>query len=311
MLVLSFNMVIFVVVIVVLVRHLRRQSKNRGKKAGTLQLMLNITGVAFLFGLTWLFGALTFVNRQNAFQILFALTNSFQGFMIFIFFCVLNSDVRLAWVRQVLGKQLAQLKYRSSTKQTSLRQGRPEKSETVITEDITTLGAPTKLVRTLTRKGMHMNEVVELKFDDKDVDVPDPVFINTMAELAATDKALELRASTKESDHETVVTENITTLGAPTKLVRTLTRKGKHMNEAVELKFDDEGGPDDLDIPDPVFTEQINMLSGSVAWLKRTFSRRRRHMEEVVELRFDEDKPTGYDIKLNSSEIASQSESGV
>ena len=309
MLVLSFNMVIFVVVIVVLVRHLRRKSKNQGKKAGTLQLMLNITGVAFLFGLTWLFGALTFVNRQNAFQILFALTNSFQGFMIFIFFCVLNSDVRLAWVRQVLGKQLAQLKYMSSTKQTSLRQGRSEKSETVITEDITTLGGHTKLVRTLTRKGMHMNEVVQLKFDDKDLDVPDPVFINTMVELDATDKALELRASTEES--ETIVTEDITTLGAPTKLVRTLTRKGKHMNEAVELKFDDEGGPDDLGIPDPVYTEQINMLSGSVAWLKRTFSRRRRHMEEVVELRFDEDKPTGYDIKLNSSEITSQSESGV
>ena len=89
-------MIIFIIVIVVLLRHFRKRSKEHNKKVGHLKLMANITGIAFLFGLTWLFGALTVVNFDQAFQILFTLANSFQGFMIFIFFCVLNSDVRLA-----------------------------------------------------------------------------------------------------------------------------------------------------------------------------------------------------------------------
>ena len=134
-------MVIFVVVVMVLVRHFWKRSKDHTKKGATLKLMLNITGVAFLFGLTWLFGALTFVNRQNAFQILFALTNSFQGFIIFIFFCVLNSDVQLTWTLQLFMKWLKQ--YRSipvaSMKLTTIyRDGqlRREKSGTTVTDDV-------------------------------------------------------------------------------------------------------------------------------------------------------------------------------
>ena len=242
MLVLSFNMVIFVVVIVVLVRHLRKRSKNRGKKAGTLRLMLNITGIASLFGLTWLFGALTFLNRQKAFQILFALTNSFQGFMIFIFFCVLNSDVRLAWKRQLLAKQKS------------------------------TSSISTKLIRPASgRTGQYRHE---------------------------------------ESD--TVVTEDVTTLGVPAKLVRTLSRKGKHMNEMVEVKFDDDEGGSrsaDSDIPDPVLTEEMNTLRGSVLLLKRNISQGRRHMEEIVELRVNKGAAASDGGHL--SEVTSQSDSRV
>ena len=100
-------MIIFIIVIVVLLRHLRKRSKEHNKKVGHLKLMAKITGIAFLFGLTWLFGALTVVNFDQAFQILFTLVNSFQGFLIFIFFCVLNSDVRLALAQKILGKRLA------------------------------------------------------------------------------------------------------------------------------------------------------------------------------------------------------------
>ena len=179
MLVLSFNMVIFVFVIVVLVRHLRKRSKDHTKKGATLKLMLNITGVAFLFGLTWLFGAMTFVNRQNAFQILFALANSFQGFMIFIFFCVLNNDVRLAWVHLLVGKPLKQQKSipAASTKLSTLCRGNHDmpESETVT---VLTFGTLTNHVSTLNRTGQHMDEVVEVKFNDQGdssySDIPDP-----------------------------------------------------------------------------------------------------------------------------------------
>ena len=174
MLVLSFNMVIFVIVIVVLVRHLRKRSKDT---FGTLRLMANITGVVFLFGLTWLFGALTVVNLDHVFQILFTLANSFQGFVIFIFFCVLNSDVRMAWMRQLFGKrfafQLMGKRLRSQPKTDSVTklhrncQDTSKESEPFGTEELVTLGSPAKLVCTLSEKGNHINEVAELVLADK------------------------------------------------------------------------------------------------------------------------------------------------
>lgn len=56
----------------------------------------------FLFGLTWLFAALTVNIGGNqalrlTFQALFVITASFQGFFIFLFFCVLKKEARKAW----------------------------------------------------------------------------------------------------------------------------------------------------------------------------------------------------------------------
>ena len=65
---------------------------------GTVKLISNISGICCLLGLTWVFGALTIKNADQAFQIAFTVANSLQGFFIFIFFCVLNGDVRSAWV---------------------------------------------------------------------------------------------------------------------------------------------------------------------------------------------------------------------
>ena len=180
MLVLSFNMVIFVVVIVVLVRHFCKRSNDRGNKFGTLLQMANITGVAFLFGLTWLFGVLTVVNLNNAFQILFTLGNSFQGFMIFIFFCLLNSDVRLAWMHQLFRQQFShQQKPSKTTQLTNLHRNGQEMSKeckSVVTENIITLEMPT-----LSQKGAHINELVfanEGRLDEGAASVDD-VKLNT------------------------------------------------------------------------------------------------------------------------------------
>ena len=53
----------------------------------------------FLFGLTWLFAILTFsvTGLRETFQILFVVFNSFQGFFIFLFVCVLNKEVLESW----------------------------------------------------------------------------------------------------------------------------------------------------------------------------------------------------------------------
>lgn len=61
--------------------------------------MISIAGVMFLFGLSWLFGALTITVTavRLTFQILFAIFTSLQGFFVFIFFCVFSKEARELW----------------------------------------------------------------------------------------------------------------------------------------------------------------------------------------------------------------------
>jgi len=56
----------------------------------------------FLFGLTWLSAMFTFAIRgaeevRTFFLAFFSVTGSFQGFFLFIFFCVLDKKVRNEW----------------------------------------------------------------------------------------------------------------------------------------------------------------------------------------------------------------------
>ena len=97
-----FNIVIFIWVIVVLVRHTRGTAARKKEAVGNktiIRLMISISGVMFLFGLTWLFAILTFsvTGLRETFQILFTVFNSFQGFFIFLFFCVLNKEAVESW----------------------------------------------------------------------------------------------------------------------------------------------------------------------------------------------------------------------
>ena len=106
--VMLFNLIIFVCVIVVLIRKHIKRSKEFGKKRVDnklfLRLFVGISGVMFLFGLTWLFATLSIsvqVLREIA-QILFTLTNSFQGLFIFLFLCVISSDARDEWKKVLM-----------------------------------------------------------------------------------------------------------------------------------------------------------------------------------------------------------------
>ena len=97
-----FNAVIFVCVIVVLIKHVRKSAnlKNQSvSKNEVIRLIFSIGGVMSLFGLTWLFAILTFSapGLREAFQILFTIFNSFQGLFIFVFLCVMSADVRDEW----------------------------------------------------------------------------------------------------------------------------------------------------------------------------------------------------------------------
>ena len=46
-----------------------------------------------LVGITWVFGILSFSSYTIAFKYIFAIFNSLQGLMIFIFHCALNGKV--------------------------------------------------------------------------------------------------------------------------------------------------------------------------------------------------------------------------
>ena len=107
-LILLFNVVIFIWIAVVLIRHARCSSTRRidahNSKSNNIQLMISISGIMFLFGITWLFAILTIsvTGLRETFQILFTLFNSFQGFFIFLFFCAISKEARESW-RELFG----------------------------------------------------------------------------------------------------------------------------------------------------------------------------------------------------------------
>ena len=61
-------------------------------------MMLNIIAVLVLFGVTWAFGALTVLKRHELFEFLFVVSNSLQGFYVFVFFVVLAKETRELWM---------------------------------------------------------------------------------------------------------------------------------------------------------------------------------------------------------------------
>ena len=97
-----FNTVVFVLVLRVLIKHSMRKSKEAKKKQQlktTMKTMISIISIMFMFGLQWLFGALTIAEASLAFQWLFVIFSTLQGLFLFIFFCVLGKDARDEWMR--------------------------------------------------------------------------------------------------------------------------------------------------------------------------------------------------------------------
>ena len=120
--VMMFNLVIFIWVIVVLIRHTRGTASRKKEAVSNktiLRLMISIGGVMFLFGLTWFFAILTFSvpGLRETFQSLFTVSNSFQGFFIFLFFCVFSKEAREYWKEALsCGKYTSQFLHPSQTR---------------------------------------------------------------------------------------------------------------------------------------------------------------------------------------------------
>ncbi|KAL5497151.1 hypothetical protein EMCRGX_G013575 [Ephydatia muelleri] len=180
LLILAFNAVIFIVVIAVLIKHVIKRSSGHSKKTHPIQLMANIISVIILFGLTWIFGALTIMRAATTFQIVFTLLNSFQGFLIFIIFCVLKKEIRSSWT-QIIKNHGYIRDMRSSvhsiltTSNANTRStvvgnmdilSNADTDESIFTEEMKTLGPNVQLTRTLSLHKRHMEEVVKVSFDE-------------------------------------------------------------------------------------------------------------------------------------------------
>ena len=86
------NIVVFILVIRQMMgtRHVQNMTQIEKVKAGVKASAVILP----LLGITWLFGLLSFNSSTVVFKYLFAITNSLQGLMIFIFHCLLNEQVR-------------------------------------------------------------------------------------------------------------------------------------------------------------------------------------------------------------------------
>ena len=175
--ILIINVVIFVLVTRVIIRHTRSKldrANEQMKKRTAIRLIIGIAGIMLLFGLTWLFGALTVTGfgsatASTAFQVLFVICNAFQGFFIFLFFCVFNKDARDLWIKllscgRYKSKQLhsSQVKYASS-------------GGTATSEKIkTTSGGLTSsnLVSAISSKSGYSSSIDDLSKEERYTDIP-------------------------------------------------------------------------------------------------------------------------------------------
>ena len=97
--ILLFNTVIFVLIAGVLIRYTKRKIEKdkelqKNTFRTTIKAMISIGSVMIMFGLSWLFGALTIDKGSIVFQWFFVILNTLQGFFLFMFFCIIGSDAR-------------------------------------------------------------------------------------------------------------------------------------------------------------------------------------------------------------------------
>ena len=84
------NVIIFICIVIVVIRHARdkaARTKRPISNKSILRLIISMSGVLFLFGITWVFFVLTFsvAGLRETFQLPFTVFNSLQGFFVFAF----------------------------------------------------------------------------------------------------------------------------------------------------------------------------------------------------------------------------------
>ena len=127
------NLLMFVLAIRIILTHNKKkfiEGQERQIKKYTIKTMVGIIWLIIIFGLTWLFGALTISGAPVVFQYLFIITNGFQGFYFFLFVCIINKDGRDMWVYILT---LGKLRRQRTTVTTSRNHNKERKDATIST----------------------------------------------------------------------------------------------------------------------------------------------------------------------------------
>ncbi|XP_048742170.2 adhesion G protein-coupled receptor B1-like isoform X2 [Ostrea edulis] len=97
--ILVINTIVFTLVARVIMKPRFKGSigKNEKEKVSPAQVRGAFT-VMVLLGVTWVFGPVAIKESKIVFNYLFTILNSLQGFLIFVFRCLLNTEARSAWV---------------------------------------------------------------------------------------------------------------------------------------------------------------------------------------------------------------------
>ncbi|XP_054886866.1 adhesion G-protein coupled receptor G6-like [Poeciliopsis prolifica] len=89
------NMGMFIVVLIQIKK--MRANKPLAKSRSALQDFRAVAGLTVLLGLTWSLGFFSFGPLRVVLTYLFAICNSFQGFFVFLFHCLMKENVRKQW----------------------------------------------------------------------------------------------------------------------------------------------------------------------------------------------------------------------
>ncbi|XP_055743982.1 adhesion G-protein coupled receptor G4-like [Salvelinus fontinalis] len=97
LLVLVFNVVVFIVVLVQ-IRHMQtNKPATTGNKHCAMHDLRAVASLTFLLGLTWPIAFFTWGPARVPMLYLFSVLNSLQGFFIFVFHCLIKENVRKQW----------------------------------------------------------------------------------------------------------------------------------------------------------------------------------------------------------------------
>ena len=213
--------------------------------------MISITGVMFLFGLTWLFAVLTIsvTGLRQIFQILFVIFNSFQGFFIFLFFCIFNKEAIESW-REFLtrGRYKSKLLHPSQAKYSSgTGTGKPKQTKTISTGFGSSAGGKnTSLV-----SKSEYESTIPLKTKE-DIETPEhekmSSQVNGNSGVREEEETPKKKADQKDKKKKT--------LSLKTRIKRYSTKKvSKHHVEEIEVDFnsdDSAGSSDEEELTDNV-----------------------------------------------------------
>lgn len=97
-LVLLINFAIFIMVSRVILRPKFKGQVNGGSDSLNPAQIRGAFTVMTLLGVTWVFGPLAINEAKLVINYLFTILNSLQGFLIFVFRCCFNPEVRMSWL---------------------------------------------------------------------------------------------------------------------------------------------------------------------------------------------------------------------